>query len=141
MTGLAAVGLTAARRPSSYRPVTSAPVTSGPVTTAPVTSGPAGAGCAAAYKVTNSWPGGFQREVSITNTGTSTTKGWTLGWTFPDGQTISQLWNGAYTQSGATVRVTNVDWNGALAPGQSATVGFLASYTGTNNAPSSVSCG
>src|SRR4051794_25706316 len=44
------------------------------------------------------------------------------------------------TQSGATVRVTNVDWNGALAPGQSATVGFLASYTGTNNAPSSVSC-
>jgi hypothetical protein len=39
------------------------------------------------------------------------------------------------------VTVANESYNGALAPGASTTVGFTATYSGANTAPSSVSCG
>jgi cellulase/cellobiase CelA1 len=77
----------------------------------------------------------------VTNTGATALTGWTVRWTFTNGQTITQLWNGTYTQSGANVTVTNMSYNGTLAPGQSATVGFLANVGATNNPPSVVSCG
>jgi len=77
----------------------------------------------------------------VTNTGATALTGWTVRWTFANGQTITQLWNGTYTQSGANVTVTNMSYNGTLAPGQSATVGFLGNVGGTNNPPSAVSCG
>jgi hypothetical protein len=38
------------------------------------------------------------------------------------------------------VTVTNASYDGTLAPGASATVGFTATYAGSNTAPSSVSC-
>jgi hypothetical protein len=38
------------------------------------------------------------------------------------------LWNGVLTTSGSTVTVTNMSWNGTLAPGApAAQVGFTAS--------------
>jgi cellulose 1,4-beta-cellobiosidase len=106
-------------------------------------SGPAPAGtgaCSAAYSVTGSWPGGFQGQVVVRNTGSATLNGWQLGWTFPGSQAISNLWNGSYAQSGGKVTVTNASYDGTLAPGASATVGFTATYAGSNTAPSSVSC-
>jgi cellulase/cellobiase CelA1 len=51
---------------------------------------------------------------------------WTVHLTLPAGQTVTQLWNAGYTQSGNQVTVTNASWNGALAPGAVATFGFLA---------------
>jgi cellulase/cellobiase CelA1 len=105
------------------------------------TSAPPGTGtCSAAYSVVNSWPGGFQVQVVIANTGSATLNSWQLGWTFPDGQAVNDLWNGSYTQSGANVTVTNESYNGTLAPGASTTLGFNGSYSGSNTAPSSVSC-
>jgi cellulose 1,4-beta-cellobiosidase len=106
-------------------------------------SGPAPAGtgaCSAAYSVTGSWPGGFQGQVVVKNTGPATLNGWQLGWTFPGRQAISNLWNGSYAESGGQVTVTNASYDGTLAPGASATVGFTATYAGSNTAPSSVSC-
>jgi cellulase/cellobiase CelA1 len=88
--------------------------------------------------VTNSWPGGFQGQVVVKNTGSGTLNGWSLGWTFPSNATINSLWNGSYTQSGNIVTVTNASYDGSLAPGATATVGFTA--TGTSGSPSSVSC-
>lgn len=113
---------------------------SGPVTFRTLTGPPAGDGCTAAYRVSNSWPGGFQGEVTVKNTGTSATTGWTVKWSFPNGQTITQLWSGAHTQTGADVTVKNVSWNGALAAGASTAFGFGASWTGTNGVPSTVTC-
>ncbi|MBG0820543.1 glycoside hydrolase family 9 protein [Planomonospora sp. ID91781] len=103
------------------------------------TEAPAG-GCTAVYKVGNSWQGAFQGEVTVTNAGTAAIKGWTVTWRFPDGQVISQLWNGAHTQTGADVTVRNVAWNGALAPNASTSFGFTASRGGANGVPSPVSC-
>jgi alpha-L-fucosidase 2 len=84
--------------------------------------------------VTSSWSGGFQAEVTVT-AGATAIKGWTVSWTFPSGQVISQVWGGTHTQSGSSVTVTNAAYNGALAPGAAATFGLIASVTGVNQPP------
>ncbi|MEU6738599.1 cellulose binding domain-containing protein [Streptosporangium sandarakinum] len=113
---------------------------SDPVTFTTTSGGGQPGGCTAAYKVVNSWPGGFQGEVTVKNTGTSATNGWTVRWTFPDGQKITQLWNGAHTQTGADVTVKDAGWNANLAGGASTTFGFGASSAGTNGVPATVTC-
>ena len=102
---------------------------------------PSGTGtCSGTYSVVNSWQTGFQAQVVVTNTGSATLNSWRLAWSFPGNQAINDLWNGSYTQSGSNVTVTNESYNGTLAPGGSTTVGFTATYSGSNTAPSSVSC-
>ncbi|HJP78969.1 MAG TPA: cellulose binding domain-containing protein [Pseudonocardiaceae bacterium] len=101
---------------------------------------PGGSGCTATYSVTSSWSGGFQAQVVVNNTGSAATNGWTLGWTFPDGQQINNSWNGNATQSGSSVTVTNAGYNGALAAGSSATFGFTATSNSSDNTPSGVTC-
>ena len=107
-----------------------------PTPTPTPTSG-AGA-CSGTYSVTSSWQGGFQGQVVVKNTGSCTLNGWQLRWTFPGSQVINNLWAGSYTQSGASVSVTNASYDGSLAPGATATVGFTA--TGNSGSPSSVAC-
>ncbi|MCW2931204.1 MAG: xyloglucanase, partial [Actinomycetia bacterium] len=80
----------------------------------------------------------FQGQVVVKNTGSGTLNGWQLRWTFPGSQVINNLWNGSYTQSGTSVTVTNASYDGSLAPGATATVGFTA--TGSSASPSSVTC-
>jgi cellulase/cellobiase CelA1 len=101
---------------------------------------PPASGCTASYSVVNSWSGGFQSQVTVTNTGTTPLNGWQLGWTFPGDAKISSFWNGSYTQSGEQVSVTPVSYNGTIAPGSSVTVGFTATDTSGAAPPSSVSC-
>jgi hypothetical protein len=103
----------------------------------PTTTSSSGA-CSGTYSVTSSWSGGFQGQVVVKNTGSGTLNGWSLGWTFPGSQAINNLWNGSYSQSGKSVTVSNASYNGSLAPGATATVGFTA--TGASASPSSVSC-
>lgn len=105
-----------------------------PTVTPTVTPTPGG-GCTATYTIANQWQDGFQGEVTVKNTGAAATSGWTVGWTFANGQRISQLWNGTASTSGSSVTVRNAGWNGSLAPGASATFGFIASWSGTNTAP------
>ena len=49
-------------------------------------------------------------------------------------------WNGNWTQSGKTVTVTNESYNGSLAAGASTSAGANFNYSGTNAAPTSVTC-
>jgi len=96
-----------------------------------------GASCSVQYAITNQWQGGFGTSVTITNTGSTTINGWTLTWNFANGQTITQLWNGSYTQSGSSVSVTNVSYNGVIAPGGTTNFGFNGSWNGSNTNPTS----
>jgi cellulase/cellobiase CelA1 len=89
--------------------------------------------------VVNSWQGGFQAQAVVTNTGATSKNGWHLAWTFPGDQKITQLWNGSYAQSGASVSVTSASYNATLAPGASTTVGFTATASSTGATPH-VSC-
>jgi mannan endo-1,4-beta-mannosidase len=90
------------------------------------------------YTVANQWPGGFQGEVRVT-AGSSAITGWTVRWTFANGQTVTQAWSATVTSSGAGVTARNMNYNGSLAAGAATSFGFLGSWTGTNSVPA-VSC-
>jgi hypothetical protein len=106
-------------------------------TATPTSSG--GSSCAVGYTITNQWPGGFGASLVITNTGSAAINGWNLQFSFPNGQTVTQLWNGSYTQNGSTVMITNVSYNASIPAGQSlsSSPGFNGTFNGTNAAPTS----
>ena len=96
--------------------------------------------CAAAYSVPTDWGSGFTANLNITDNGTAAITGWTVTYTYAGNQTLSNGWNGNWTQSGKTVTVTNLSYNGSLAAGASTTAGANFNYSGTNAAPTSVTC-
>ena len=102
--------------------------TPAPTPSATPSSPPAtGAACGASYQVVSSWQGGFQADVAVSNTGSATSRGWTVSWALPSGQTVSQVWNGSLTTSGGTATVTNAGYNGSLAPGAGTSFGMIVS--------------
>jgi mannan endo-1,4-beta-mannosidase len=123
--------------PSS--PPSSPPSPSVPPSSPPPSSPPGGArACTATYSIVGQWQGGFQGEVRVT-AGGSAISGWTVAWTFANGQTVSQAWNATVTSSGSSVTSRSVSYNGSLAAGAGTTFGFLGSWNDTNSAPA-VSC-
>jgi len=106
-----------------------------PTPTSSPTSSSGGVGCKAAYAVSNDWGSGFTATVTVTNTGSRATNGWTVAWSFGGNQTVTNSWNTALTQSGKSVTATNLSYNNVIQPGQSTTFGFNANYTGTNTPP------
>ena len=78
--------------------------------------------------------------MTVRNTSSATRNGWTVTFGFPNGQVITQLWDGTYTQSGPNVTIRNAPWNGTLAPNATATAGFLGSWNGANGSPNIVTC-
>ncbi len=99
-----------------------------------------GFACHVAYTVVNQWNTGFQAATIIENTGTVGVTSWTLKWTFPGNQQITNLWNGSYSQSSANAIVNNLNYNGAIQPGGKYNgVGFTANFSGTNAPPASFS--
>jgi len=106
----------------------------------PSTQQPPGGSCRVNYQASD-WGGapGFTASVTITNTGTSTINGWTLEFTFTAGQTLQEGWSARWSQQGATVTATNVDWNGTLAPNQSTQIGFNGNMASVGNNPNPTS--
>ncbi|HEY3871549.1 MAG TPA: cellulose binding domain-containing protein [Actinocrinis sp.] len=98
---------------------------------------PANASCAVTYTISSSWPGGFGANVTLTNNGSTAISNWTLTFAFPaSGETVSDGWDGTWTQSGQNVTVVNAGWNGTLnASGGSTSIGFNGSDTGLDTAP------
>lgn len=96
---------------------------------------PAATGCAVNYVVNNDWGNGFVTNIVVTNRGTLSWNSWTLGWTFAGNQQITNLWNGALTQTGKTVSVKNMFYNGQVPAGGTVSLGFQAGYSGTNPKP------
>ncbi|MFC0533303.1 cellulose binding domain-containing protein [Phytohabitans kaempferiae] len=97
------------------------------------TQASAATGCRVDYTV-NQWPGGFTANVAITNLG-DPLNGWRLEWSFANGQTVSQGWNGVFSQSGSRVTVSNQTYNGGLGTNATVTPGFNGTWNGTNSAP------
>ncbi|MEE1761233.1 MULTISPECIES: cellulase family glycosylhydrolase [unclassified Streptomyces] len=101
-----------------------------------VTTGGTPAGtCSVAYRATNEWQGGFQGEIVIRNTGTAAVSGWTLAFTFANGQTVTNMWGGTATQSGGSVSVKPASYTSTIPAAGSVTVGFIGSKGTTNTAP------
>jgi lysophospholipase L1-like esterase len=125
---------------SPTRSPSTSPSPSRPPSPSPSPSGGGGGACTASYQQISQWGGAFQGEVSVRNASTAASTAWTATVTFANGQQVSQSWNATHTQSGATVTARNAGYNGNLAPGASATFGFLASWNNVTNAAPAVSC-
>ncbi|RKR92511.1 lysophospholipase L1-like esterase [Micromonospora pisi] len=125
--------------PTPTRPPTVSPTPTRTPTTAPPTTAPPIGGCTATYRVIGQWQGGFQAEVTVRNGSTGTFAGWAAYWSFGAGQRVSQSWNATVSQSDTNVSARNVAWNGNLAPGATATFGFIANGDGANPVPT-VTC-
>ena len=102
----------------------------------------AAAGCSAAYSEPSVWNTGFTASVNVTNSGTTSITGWTVTLTYAGNPQIQPTgWNGTWSQTGETVTITNLSYNGSLAPGASATgIGANFNYSGTHTPASSVTC-
>ncbi|MGW6909950.1 cellulose binding domain-containing protein [Streptomyces sp. NPDC054940] len=133
---------TAARNPA---PSATASASAEPAAPAPGGPGAGEAGdpdCTASFRTVNSWQGGFQGEVTVTNAPASSASGWTATLVPPDGTRLTQVWDGTLaTAQDGRVTVTNASWNGTLAPGASVTFGFVAAASDTTGQPSAtVTC-
>ncbi|GGM28893.1 lytic polysaccharide monooxygenase [Dactylosporangium sucinum] len=94
-------------------------------------------GCTATWNIVpSSWAGHFQAEVTVKNNGTGTLNGWTVRWTYQNGQGFEgSPWNGTVVSQPPNVAVKNVDWNRVLGPGASTSFGFNATGTAPATAP------
>jgi cellulose 1,4-beta-cellobiosidase len=106
------------------------------LTVVPSTSG----SCTVDYVISPQNTSAFGASITIINGSTAVTS-WTLSWTFANGQTVAQLWNGIETQSGAVVTVKNEPYNGSIAAGGTLSgIGFNGTWNGTTNAvPTAIS--
>ncbi|MEU9730654.1 cellulase family glycosylhydrolase [Streptomyces sp. NPDC048002] len=99
------------------------------------TSTPPTGTCAVAYRTTNEWPGGFQADITVRNTGTAAINGWTLAFSFPAGQTVTNMWGGVPTQTAAAVKVAPASYTTTIPAGGTITIGFTGTKTTTNPPP------
>jgi len=104
-------------------------------TATPITSA---ASCQVIYTISSQWDTGFSASVEVRNGG-SALNGWTVSWTYADGQRVTQAWDATVSQSGATVQARDAGWNASLPTGGTASFGFNGSYSGTNSVPTAFS--
>jgi acetylxylan esterase len=102
-----------------------------------VGSSSGGGSCQVVYQTTSQWTGGFTASATITNTSSTALSSWTLSFTFPGDQKITNSWNGTASQSGENVTITNASYNGAIAPGGNTSVGFQGTWTSSDAVPAS----
>jgi len=107
----------------------------GSPTPTPTTGGPGGTACRVSY-VKSEWTGGFTGNVTVTNTGGGTVNGWSLAFTFPGDQRITNAWSATVSQNGNAVTATNAGYNGTIAPGGTATFGFQGTWNSNDGNPS-----
>jgi endoglucanase len=81
--------------------------------------------CAAVYEPGSSWGSGHTAQLTVTNGGDAL-DGWTLSWTFPGTQRMTQHWNTSAVQVGATVTARPAAHNARLDRNGSVTVGYVA---------------
>ncbi|MEU0153739.1 extracellular catalytic domain type 1 short-chain-length polyhydroxyalkanoate depolymerase [Micromonospora fulviviridis] len=128
-------GLDTSPPPTSPPPTSTPPSTPPPTTPPPSTPPPSGA-CRVAYGV-NAWNTGLTASVTITNTAATAVNGWSLAFTLPAGQTVTNGWNATYAPTSGAVTARNVSYNGTIAPNASVDIGFQATHTGNTGKPTS----
>ncbi|MET8199041.1 cellulose binding domain-containing protein [Micromonospora taraxaci] len=87
----------------------------------------------------NSWDNGCTADVQVTNTGSSAINGWTLNYSLPSGQTVTNAWNATVSQSGSAVTARHVGHKGSIVPGGTASFGYQVTMNGSYSSPTSFS--
>jgi predicted carbohydrate-binding protein with CBM5 and CBM33 domain len=112
--------------PDEPSPTTEEPTGPDPTTEEPTTGGPAGIACAATATI-NSWGSGATVNVKVANTGTQAVHNWMLHWEWPDGVTLSSVWNASHSTMGTMEMAAPVEWNKEIPVGGSVEFGFNVS--------------
>ncbi len=116
---------------------TSGSLTATTTITLTVVASGTGSACTVDYAISPQNSSQFGATLSIINNGTTTLSNWSLTWTFANGQTISSSWNGAVSQSGANVKVSEQSgqtWENIPAGGRYSGFGFNGTWNGVTNA-------
>jgi O-glycosyl hydrolase len=94
-----------------------------------------GGSCAVSYTPDN-WTGGFTANIVITDNASTAINGWTLAFTFPGDEKITNAWNGVATQSGENVSITNESYNSTIAAnGGTTSLGFQGTWSASDAVP------
>jgi hypothetical protein len=128
---------TAGNAPPPPPPTTAPPTTRPPTTQPPTTQPPGGGACRVTYGVQSQWATGFTTNITITNNGTSAINGWSLAFTLPAGQAITNFWNSTISPASGSMTARNLSYNATIGPsGGTQAFGFQASLSGAFSRPS-----
>ncbi|MEU7866246.1 cellulose binding domain-containing protein [Dactylosporangium sp. NPDC049140] len=76
------------------------------------------------------WGSGYQAKYTITNGTAATVSAWKVEFDLPSGSALGSYWDALMSQSGTHVTANNRTYNGTVAPGGTASFGFLVSGSG-----------
>ncbi len=99
----------------------------------------AATGLSCVYVVTNTWSGGYQGAIRVTNNGTSTTNGWTATWQYTGANRMTSSWNATITGTNP-YSATSLSWNGNLTAGQTVEFGVQGNTNGGAVETPAVTC-
>lgn len=94
---------------------------------------PGGITCEVTYS--NIWGSGYQFNVTVNNTGSSTVNGWEVTLDFSEPPQVTNSWNVTLSTSGNTLTASNVGHNATIGAGQSREFGFQGSHDGSFTEP------
>lgn len=102
-------------------------------------TGSTGGACHVTY-TPSQWTGGFTANVTITNNSSSAINGWTLTFTFPGDQKVTNAWSATVTQTGQSVSAVNLSYDATVAAnGGTQSFGFQGAWASNDTSPSSFS--
>lgn len=133
-------GCPAAYTPISYTTSSGVTATASPSPTpSPTSTSQPASGCTLTSSVANSWPGGYQLQLTVSNPGTVANSSWTAGFSFADtAESVTSSWNATVSQSGQQVTASSESYNGTIPVGGSASWGLVV--TGGNPVLSGLTC-
>ena len=102
--------------------------------TAPVLGALGAGSLTATFAVSSDWGTGHEAKVTVTNGTDASVATWRIEFDLPAGTSISSFWDADVVRTGDHYVATKKSWAGALAPGTSASWGYIG--TGPFRAPS-----
>lgn len=101
------------------------------VPAAPAAASVSAASTVAVFTRVAQWPAGYVGNITVRNDTASTVDGWRIEFDLAAGTRVTSSYSGVFTRAGDHYTVRNESWNGLLAPGSSATFGWVADGQGT----------
>ncbi|MFJ2580901.1 cellulose binding domain-containing protein [Kitasatospora aureofaciens] len=74
--------------------------------------------------------------MTVVNNSLGQVNGWSLGFTFPGDDSITNTWNASVSQSGPNVTAQNVSYNASVPQGGNVQWGFRATWSNSDANPS-----
>ncbi|MFY1686920.1 glycosyl hydrolase family 18 protein [Plantactinospora sp. WMMB782] len=103
------------------------------VAVVPVTAALGAGSLTTSFTASSDWGSGHEVRVTVTNGTDAPVANWRIEFDLPAGTTISSFWDADVTRSGNRYVAVQKSWAGALAPGASASWGYVG--TGGYRAP------